>query len=254
MFLRALMSYLLISCLTVPSGFAKSSLTDNIRISSKNLGYDLQYRVYLPDGMTPSHKLPTIYITDGQWYLIQGKFNEVLDREIAAGAIGPVIAIFIDNRNPDDLSEIRRNREFFCKKEYVEFYTKELVPEIDAQYPTQPDRTERVIMGVSFGGINAACFGLMAYPIFEGIAMQSPANDKHVGLMTTLYKEEEKRPLKIFMSVGTLNDNTAAGRRFKRTLVAKGYDVTYKETRQGHNWKNWRPLFDDLLRTFFGPQ
>tara|TARA_R110002096_G_scaffold296811_10_gene491294 strand:- start:7636 stop:7920 length:285 start_codon:yes stop_codon:yes gene_type:complete len=94
----------------------------------------------------------------------------------------------------------------------------------------------------------------MAYPTFEGIAMQSPANDKHVGLMTTLYKEEEKRPLKIFMSVGTLNDNTAAGRRFKRTLVAKGYDVTYKETRQGHNWKNWRPLLDDLLRTFFGPQ
>jgi hypothetical protein len=32
------------------TAFADSTLTSDIRISSEVLGYDIQYRVYLPDG------------------------------------------------------------------------------------------------------------------------------------------------------------------------------------------------------------
>ncbi|NQZ80385.1 MAG: hypothetical protein HRT52_05155, partial [Colwellia sp.] len=114
---------------------AKSSLSDNIRIDSKELSYALQYRVYTPDGVKSTDKLPTLYIADGQWYLGAGNMVEVLDAEISSGRIKPIIAVFIDNRNPNDLNENRRNQQFFCNEKYVSFYQKELLPAIATNYP-----------------------------------------------------------------------------------------------------------------------
>jgi len=231
--------------------FAKGTLSDNLRIESEQLGYALQYRVYIPDGVKKDEKLPTIYITDGQWYLGQGNMAKVLDHEIAEGNINPVIAIFVDNRNPDDLSQNRRNQQFMCNKKYAAFYVKELVPTINNNYPVSSNRDNRVIAGISFGGLNAGCFGIMAYNTFSGIGMQSPASGAHLKLLSKLYKDNDKLPLKIFMSIGTKKDNTRAGRKYHRVLKNKGYDINYIEVPFGHEWRNWKPLMDDMLLTFF---
>ena len=53
------------------------------------------------------------------------------------------------------------------------------------------------------------------------------------------------------MSVGTVNDNTQASRQFMETLKFQGYDLTYCEVNEGHDWDNWEPLLDDVLYTFF---
>ena len=88
-------------------------VSENVRIESESLGYVLQYRVYTPPGYDTFSNLPTIYITDGQWYLSAGHMDTVLDEEIARGTIDPVVAIFLDNRNPDNLQENRRNKPIF---------------------------------------------------------------------------------------------------------------------------------------------
>ena len=233
------------------SAFSFSQLSDNIRIESNVLGYSLQYRVYTPTGMKPTDKLPTIYLADGQWYLSSGDMAKVLDNEISSGRIKPVIAIFVDNRNPDNLEENRRNSQFFCNDKYVSFYKDELLPTIKNNYPTSVKREDRVIQGLSFGGYNAACFGLMAHQEFGGISMHSPANSKMLKTIGKSYKETDKHPIKIFLSFGNLSDNQTQGRKFKDTLVAKGYDLKYKEVDFGHNWQNWQPLLDDSLQWFF---
>lgn len=229
---------------------AEGSLSPNIRIESDFLEYAIQYRVYSPE-TSGDALLPTIYITDGQWYIEPGEMVGVLDREIAANNIRPVMAVFIDSRNPDDLAENRRNREFMCNEDYVRFVSRELVPAISANYPASDDRDDRVIAGMSFGGLNAACFGLMASNWFGGIGMQSPASDKHLKVLNGLYSDKEPTPVRMFFSVGTRRDNTMAARRFHRTLEEKGYEVNYVEVPFGHDWSNWKPLLDDLLITFF---
>lgn len=233
------------------SGFAEGELSENIRISSDALGYDLQYRVYIPEGGRRNSGLPTLYITDGQWYISRGNLPELLDTEIAAGNIDPVLVVFVDSRNPDNLQQNRRNQQFFCNQRYVDFFTDELLPTVDREYPTSAVRDDRVILGLSFGGRNSACFGLMAHDAFAGIAMQSPANSEMVDELRFQYMAQEKLPLKIFMSVGTVNDNTRAGRQFMETLKFQEYDLTYREVNEGHDWDNWGPLLDDVLITFF---
>ncbi len=226
-------------------------LSENQTIQSQTLGYKLQYRVYLPDGYDDAANLPVLYLTDGQWYIGRGEVPQLLDRLIAEGAINPVIAVFVDNRDPDNLAHNRRNQQFFCNRHYIRFFTDELAQEIDTCYKTQAERTSRVILGLSFGGLNSACFGLHAHATFEGIAMQSPAMHPVPSLLSA-YEDSTRLPLKIFLSSGTKNDNEARTRHLKRILEDKGYQMSYVEVPYGHEWANWKPLLDDVLRYYFG--
>lgn len=226
-------------------------LGDNQRIYSSHLGYALQYRVYRPANITADSNLPTLYVTDGQMYLSYGNFKGILDDAIGSGEIEPLVVVFVDSRNPDKPDENRRTNEFMCNTKYAGFFASELIPTISREQPVSPSRDDRVILGVSFGGLNAACFGLALSELFSGIAMQSPASGEHLDVVRELYEEREPLPLKIFISVGSRNDNTGAVKRFDKTLEKKGYDVTFVKVRGTHDWKNWTPLLDDVLLTFF---
>jgi len=240
-----------IAAASLAANASAGTLTDDIRIDSKVLGYTLQYRVYVPDA-APEQPLQTLYVTDGAWYLEQGRMQAVLDEMIAAGRIEPVIAVFVDARDPDQLRTNRRNDQLICKLDYARFFAAELVPAIDAAYPTRRDPASRTILGLSFGGLSAACFGLSIPATFANLAIQSPASADMLRIVGEQYRREERLPLRMFLSVGTRNDNTDAGRRFRRILEDKGYPVTYVEVAQGHNWNNWRPLLPQVLETFFG--
>lgn len=245
---RALLLSVLVSSAAVASG---GVLGENQRISSNALGYDLQYRVYRPASASADDQLPSLYVTDGQWYLEYGNFKSVLDKAIDSRLIEPVVVVFLDSRNPDKPQENRRNSEFMCNTEFATFFANELVPTITREQPVSQSRDDRVILGLSFGGLNSACFGLMLSDLFSGVAMQSPASGAHVEVVRKLYEEAERLPLRIFLSVGTKNDNYPAVRDLRRTLEKKGYDPTYIKVHKGHDWENWGPLLDDVLITFF---
>jgi len=237
--------------ISIENSFAKGTLSPNWLFNSKSLGYSLQYRVYLPEVFDENIKLPTLYIVDGQWFIKNGHIIKVINKEIQQAVIKPIAVVFIDSRNPEDLSDNRRNAEFFCNAHYLNFFVNELIPTIEKNFSVQLTRDERVIAGVSFGGLNAACFGRAASKVFGGIAMLSPANSKFLKIVSKSYEQADINKLKVFISGGTKNDNLPAIRHFKNVLVTNGHEVNYKVVRFGHNWDNWKPLLDDLLVTFF---
>lgn len=229
---------------------AVDNLSEDLRISSEILGYDLQYRVYVPENAASRSDLPVLFVTDGPGYISQGRMPRVLNRQIESGDIRPIVAVFVDPRDPDNLRNNRRNSQFLCNEEYLRFYKSELIPAIEAEYPVGRSREHRGILGISFGGTNAACFGLFGYDIFSLIGMQSPANYPVENLLLA-FEQVQLLPLKMFLSTGRPNDNTSANRRFRDVLQDKGYELEYREVSKGHNWDNWRPLLDDVLRYFY---
>ena len=233
-----------------PAPASSGSLSEDRIIDSKILEYALQYRVYTPEAPGPH---PVLYVTDGQLYIERGALHLVLDDLIVGGEIEPVIAVFVDNRDPHDLGVNRRNQQFFCSREYAEFFVEELVPEIDRAFPTTADREGRTILGLSFGGLNSACFGLLAHETFGGIAMQSPALHP-VPDIHRAWQQMPPRSLRVFLSTGTRRDNEASTRRLREILDDKGYDLHYVEVDEGHTWRNWQPLLDDVARNFFAPR
>ena len=231
--------------------YAAGDLSKNIRIESEVLGYSLQYRVYTPDGMAADGYYPTIYVADGPEYIKYGGMVSIMDSLIAEGLMKPVIAVFVDARDPDDLRKNRRNKQYCCNEDFAKFFISEMIATIENNYPVSRNNQDRVIQGASAGGVNAACFGIMATDEFGGLSVHSPGNQRFLRKMGKEYAKNNAFPIKIFMSVGNNYDNRKIVRRFKSILDKKGYDMNFIQNSKDHGWSNWGPLIDDALLTFF---
>lgn len=240
-----------LACSLLPGWSAPglAATADWQRIHSPQLQYDLQYQAVPSPGYQPGD--PVLYVTDGAWYAEPGQLPELIQQLRHAGKIRPLLLVLVDARDPADLSVNRRHQQFMCNQQYAAFFRDTLLPAVQQQYQPSTARTDRVILGLSFGAINAACFGLLLPNQFGNLAMQSPGNKDHLAVLTKLYQQQPLLPLKMSLSFGTLNDNLGAGRKFHQILQQKGYAVAYQEVRFGHNWHNWQPLLDDVLLHFF---
>ena len=230
----------------------KGNLSDNNYIQSTNLGYKVQYKVYLPYGYESLTNLPVIYVTDGQDYADDqlGAMIPVLDNLIFDELMQPIIAVFIDPRNPDNLSENRRADEYRSNVKFANFVADELSTSIENQYNASTSADDRAILGASYGGWNSSYFGLVRSDKFHLIGIHSPSTSSQI---IEGYQNSDLLPLKIFMSTGVINDTEFQARALKTVFESKGYPLIYEEVNQGHSWGNWRGLLKEPLVYFFPP-
>jgi enterochelin esterase-like enzyme len=221
-------------------------------ISSKHLGYDVQYWIYQPEGF--ERGLPELYVTDGAAYLGEGRMVAELDREIAAGRITPVAVIFVDSRDPHEPTVDRRYEQFMCNANYARFFIGELMPRVSGRWTSGDPSTRRGLMGLSFGAISAACFGVMAPGVFQVLILQSPGGPEHIDVIDKLYRERPPHKSGFFVSHGGPDDNETATDGFVSTLEERGYRVRRVRTDGEHDWRQWRPLVDDALQAFVGTE
>ncbi|KAF0130754.1 MAG: putative esterase [Bacteroidetes bacterium] len=233
-------------------GVLKGTLSENqqIQSNSSNLNYKVNYRVYLPYNYASVANCPVIYVTDGHEYSDDrlGAMLIVLDNLIFTGKIEPVIAVFIDPRDPVSGTN-RRMSEYRANLKFANFVSDELVPQIDMTFKTNPDASKRAILGTSLGGWNSAFFGLTRSDKFQLIGIHSPAFDEAI---LRNFQSADKLPLKVYMSTGTIFDTQARARQMRDILTGKAYPLKYKEVNEGHSWGNWRALIDEPLLFFYG--
>ncbi|MBS4060203.1 MAG: hypothetical protein KG029_07385 [Bacteroidetes bacterium] len=234
------------------AGAGRGSLSENQIITSAaaNLGYQVRYKVYTPFNYSQLENLPVIYVTDGHEYADDrlGAMIIVLDNLIHQNRIEPVIAVFIDPRDPVSGAN-RRMTEYRANIRFANFVADELTAKIDSDYKTNADAVKRAILGTSLGGWNSAFFGLMRSDKFQLIGIHSPAFDNAI---LQNFSNSALLPLKIYMSTGVIFDTQTQARNMKTILEAKGYPLQYKEVNEGHSWGNWRALIDEPLIWFFG--
>ena len=232
---------------------AKGSLTNNKLIKSSNLGYDVQYQVYTPVGYVNLTNLPVIYILDGQEYADDklGATVIMLDNLIHLKKIKPVVAVFVDPRNPDDLDENRRADEFSTSSEYNDFFIKELMPEIEANYKISTKKNDTALLGTSLGGLNTTYLGFTNPDTFGKLGIQAPAFWYKEKEIYGLVRETKEADFNIYMSVGTIGDNLNDARRMKKEFDRLDLDYTYTEVNEGHSWGAWSAQMDDILIQFF---
>ncbi len=236
------------------TGISKGTLSANILINSSHLGYSCQYRVYTPAGYGNLSSLPTIYVTDGQNYLDNnmGKMITVLDNLIADKTIQPIIAIFLDPRDPNNLSNDRRGNEYRNNQHFADYITKELIPVIDANYKTSNSADARAIMGASYGGYNAAYFSVAAKDYFHNIGINSaylhPNGNYNID---SELQAAHLDNMKLYLSYGTFDANGERYfNRLKNIFDAKGKAYDYTIVGDGHTWQNWSRVIGDALEYF----
>lgn len=219
-------------------------------ISSKILSYQLAYQIYLPSGYGEQSEYPVIYVTDAHEYtdLRLGAMVAILDNMIAQGLIKPVIAVFMDPRDPLNTDNNRRESQYTVNHHFLNFITEELIPVIDSSFKSN---TNRAILGTSLGGLNSSFFAAQAADFFNLIAVQSPAYWYNEEIFR-LVREAELADTRWFITAGTFYDGLENAQRMKDLLKDKGVAYTFKIVNEGHSWGAWSQQLDEILLDFFG--
>ena len=233
-------------------GVPRGKMSLDILLNSTNLGYQMTYSVYLPVGYTESKKYPVIYVTDGYEYLHErlGNMSTVLDNLIHEKKIEPVVAVFIDHREPVNRSNNRRMQELAMNPAYLNFFENEFVAHIESRYSVIKDPKQRAILGTAMGGLTSAYFAFTKPGVFGMAGIQSPAF-KFKPEIYAVCDNPENPPVKVYLTTGVYFDAAVESRKMKEILEKNFCNYRYSETNQGHSWGNFRDTIDDILVYFF---
>ncbi|TVQ11676.1 MAG: hypothetical protein EA364_09860 [Balneolaceae bacterium] len=230
----------------------RGSLSAPYTYLSSELGYEVAFYIYFPYGYMETSAYPVVYVTDGQDYADEnmGRMVTVLDNAIADSLIPPVMAVFIDPRDPYT-GENRRQNEFVMNRRYAAFLAGELVPGIDDMFATSAYDGDRALMGTSMGGINTA-YTVLTFPYtFGRAAIHSPSFWRSPELMAS-YRESPRRPVSMYISVGTIYDGLEETVEFRDILAENVWHMRYEEVNQGHSWGQWKGQILPALMFFWG--
>lgn len=232
----------------VPQGI----LTKDILYNSKLLNYQVMYSVYTPPAYSASKIYPVLYATDGYEYLHEnmGNILTTLNNLIHEKKIQPIIAVFVDHREPVNRVNNRRMTELAMNENYMKFFVDELMPVVEGKYSISKKPSERAILGTSMGGLTAAYFAFSRPDVFGLAGIQSPAFWFRPEIYT-LCDNPENPPVKVYLTTGVINDAEEGSRKMKAILDKNTCTYQYKEVNEGHSWGNWRNLLDDIFIYFF---
>ncbi len=215
------------------------------QLDSQILGTELPYLVYLPPcyGKEPGRSYPVLYLLHG--LLANETLFEDLDLAIAAdrlylGEDGAAFLVVMPrvpemNKYPDDTNS--------------SVFTQELLPSIDSTYQTIPERSGRVIGGISRGATWALRIGLENWQYFGKIGLHSLAMEyPEVNVWVDVLKgvDPEDRPA-LFMDAGSEDDDQASVQSLSFELNKASIAHTYHLLNGSHDEDYWHYYLPDYL-------
>ena len=253
--------------INVRRGVPRGSVTP-FRLHSRALDADRDVAMYTPPGYDRKTRHRLLIVFDGEAYGADSgnapvPMPTILDNMIADGRIGSTIAVLVRN--------VDRTRDLGGYPPFAEFIVSELIPWARAHYSIFAGPSRIVLAGSSRGG-HAAAYIAFHHPEAVGnVLSQSGA----YWIRSTLDEETDwpfpyapdhpafidevrnapRRPIRFYLEVGRFDsavEMVPLNRELRDLLIAKGYDVTYREFDGGHNYFAWRGSISQGLITLLG--
>ena len=274
-FFFALLLGLLSACSSAPIRL------DRGRIESPAMGRPMDYAVYTPPGWTRSERLPLVVFLhgagDSEACFDRARVGQALDQAITEGR-APRVVICV----PDGELGFWENW-YDRTRHYRDWVMDDLVPHVRATYNTLEGRQNTHLAGISMGGHGALRFARKEPNEFSSAAIISAPllDSEHVkhfadSIWVRLFVPKKRiwgstgdyeriREEDVFRQWQTQED--LGGHRvmlahgdddkegvvlgnsaFHQHLRERGVDHEYLVYSGAHAWKDWRPLFPEVLR------
>ena len=243
------------------------------RFKSELLKNERDVWIYTPPGYTATAgPYPLLVLFDGEAYM-RPEFNKALltlDNLIAGERIRPVVVCFINSVNR------AVDQGLVGAGVYGDAIVRELLPQLRSAYALSMNPRDNTIGGFSQGGLGASLIALRHSDVFGNVLSQSgnfrarTAGSEEPSSIARLYLDAPRQPVRFYIETGLYElappagslpmhelaldyGITAANRHFRDVLIAKGYDVTYRETAGAHESVHWRATLADALMTLLKP-
>jgi enterochelin esterase-like enzyme len=207
--------------------------------------------VFLPQDYDPDERrYPTLYLLDGEAYLVSARAPQMMDALIAQGEASPAILVFVQRAERGGAAEDRLDGKF------VQFLADDLVPWVDAHYATSTDPLERVIGGAGYNATLSLYTALERPHVFGQALAQSPVARSFVKAVPVLLARNAARgfsPPQCYIDVGRYEAQAVleSVHTLCTALLNGGAAVSYQEFGGGHSFLGWRTTLPDALRFHF---
>lgn len=252
----------------------KANVVEN-RLDSKLMGRQMPYRVVLPvgykDAANAVKRYPVLYLLHG----LTGHFDNWTSRSDLAkyAEAYQMLIVTPEGENGWYTDSLTNPRE-----KYESYIIKELIPEIDSKYRTDPVRAKRAIAGLSMGGYGALKFGIKYPGMFvlagslSGALRAAQYNLKNSGAIgksieeifgpeggetrnaNDVFKLVSEMPVEkikslpfIYLDCGIDDFIFQQSRDFSGLLIEKKVPHEYRELPGAHNWQYWDKQVKELL-------
>ena len=151
-------SILLSAALLLSAAFSAQAgkvVTDSL--SSRILGTEVKYNVYLPDGFDKTDgQYPVVYLLHGlsddyQTWVRKGSMQLVADELIGSGEADRMV-IIMPNAGDPDTHNVWNGYFNMPGWNYEDFFFQEFIPAVEKKYRIIGDKGHRAVMGLSMGG------------------------------------------------------------------------------------------------------
>ena len=229
--------------------------------------------VYTPAGYddNSADRYPVLYLQHGggedeTGWPNQGKMDAIMDNLIAEGKAKAMIVV-MDNGYAVDPSVVPANtaqglRGLFANSALTRVFINELIPTIDKQFRTLPDREHRAMAGLSMGGFQSFQIVLtntdkFAYVGgFSGGALLQPNEDfskMYNGVWADVNGFNQKMKM-VYLSIGTAEPANMykTVNDFHLLLEKNGVKHQYYESPgTSHEWLTWRRSLNQFAQLIF---
>lgn len=210
----------------------------------------MEYLVYLPPcyDQQPERRYPVLYLIHGknynndQWDRLGA--NGVADRLIAAGELAPFLIVMPRDRNWNEPSD----------DHFGQVVLEELMPRIEKDYRTLPERQARAIGGLSRGASWAIHLGLSHWELFSAIGAHSLGVFwEDTSLLRTWLDAipSESRP-RLFLDSGKDDYLLWSTQWYKKILDEKGYAYEWHLYPGYHEEAYWHTHVEEYIRWYAG--
>lgn len=221
-------------------GVAKGNV-DLIRYASATLKNERRLWIYTPPGYDQSREpYGLLILFDGWQYSQLMGTPTILDNMIADGVISPLVVVMLDH--------VDRFQELAMNAAFTDFVASELVSWLQQKYHVTKKAEQRIIGGLSLGGLAATYTAMRHSDVFGNVLAQSGSfqfrSDDEKGLIRQ-FVLTRKLSIHFYLEAGLLETGDSpslldSNRHLRDVLEAKGYDVKYSEFNGRHDHICWR--------------
>lgn len=235
---------------------------------SPTLGYPRRMTVYTPAGYEGSRqKYPVLYLLHGaggdetQWMEL-GRAAQIMDNLIAQGKAKPMIVVMTNGNawqqaapgetaaglvHPNDRSSFGKPEASF------EDSFGDVISYIDKNYRTIAKKSGRAIAGLSMGGGHTKNISRMYPDTFNYVGLFSAAISGNISdeELATLETQKDNGYKLYWIACGTDDFLYQANLDFMKKLDSIDMPYIYRESGEGHIWKNWRIYLSEFAPMLF---
>lgn len=225
-------------------------------VPSAALGKERPVRVFLPPGYQELLTYPVIYCQDGEQFFNFGRIVTHMNKLIFDEGVEPAIIVGVDVDTALRTSEYAPEGERFAA--YMQFFTQELLPYIEAKYPVRTSPSERIVAGDSLGGTVSLHLALDYPSLFSSVISLSGAFFRET--QQCVAQEPDLSWLKLYMLIGLDEqevktergtfDFVEANRQTRRLLEERNCRLTYEEKPGKHLWGFWQNELPAAMKLF----